>query len=49
MFINQLACSPNVQRLMVIHSSQDLRAAIDRQQVLAAVVIDGRKSTAGQI
>jgi len=48
-FINQLASSPNVQRLVVIHSSQDLRAAIDRQQVPVAVVIDGRKSNAAQI
>ena len=37
-FINQLAGSPNIRRLVVIQSPQDLRAAIDRQQVLAAVV-----------
>ncbi|MGY4395898.1 ABC-2 type transport system permease protein [Sphingomonas sp. UYAg733] len=39
-FVAQLAGSPNVKRIVVLDSSADLRAAIDDQRVLAAVVID---------
>lgn len=43
-FIDQLAGSSNVKRLVVIHSAAELRAAIDQQKVLAAVVIDAHFS-----
>jgi len=39
-FVNQLAGSPNVRRLEVITSPEDLRAMIDGQHILAAVVLD---------
>jgi ABC-2 type transport system permease protein len=43
-FIDQLAGSPNVKRLVAIHSPQELRDAIDSQKVLAVVVIDANFS-----
>ncbi|MEO8938151.1 MAG: ABC transporter permease [Burkholderiaceae bacterium] len=39
-FINQLAGSPNVRRLLRIASPQALRAAIDNRQVVAVVSFD---------
>lgn len=39
-FINQLAGSPNVRRIVRIGSPGDLRAAIDDQKVIAAIVFD---------
>lgn len=39
-FVNQLAGSPNVQRLIRIESPEALKAAIDGQRVIAVVVFD---------
>jgi ABC-2 type transport system permease protein len=39
-FINQLAGSPTVARLLPLHSPQQLREAIDGQQVIAALFFD---------
>ena len=39
-FVNQLAGSRNVKRIVRIDSPQGLRAAIDEQRVIAAVVFD---------
>ncbi len=39
-FINQLAGSPDVQRLIPLHSAQDVSAAIDDQRVIAVVEFD---------
>ena len=39
-FVNQLAGSPNVRRIISLQSTEQLREAIDRQKVIGAVVFD---------
>lgn len=50
-FVNQLAGSPNVRRIVRLDSPQALRAAIDNRRVIAAISFDAdfsRRITAGQ-
>lgn len=39
-FVNQLAGSPSVRRIVVLQSPEHLREAINRQQVIGAIVFD---------
>jgi ABC-2 type transport system permease protein len=43
-FVSQIAGSPNVTRLVTLTSEQDLAQAINRQRVVAAIVIPARFS-----
>jgi ABC-2 type transport system permease protein len=38
---SQIAGSPNVGRIVSLHSSEELREAIDRRRVIAALVLEG--------